>query len=555
MNAGARTGPEARGRAWRRPRWGLWAGLLALLGLLHWGGPPALIKLGLGRAAQSGQPGWLLLSAPGGAPAWAPPGRPLPNPAGGTLVAYALWRAPQSGEYAFNLTGSPPPHLVGLSLGLDGQPVASLEEDRRGQVRLELGAGPHLLRLEVADRGKGQGWGQVQVYAPGEPSADLLAQDGPRSPPAAGIEAWWRLLWWLGDPALAGGLASLATMLLVLLPLCLAGGWRGLAAWVGIILLPALLLAGPPQRTPFLGGPLIKKLQDERPAYVVIGNSLAEGSVHRGLLARLAGGNVFKLTYSGSETTIHYLLFKHVLLASGTRPRVTFIFTQDNSLTNPHLMVFPKAFATLSPQGRDPLVERLVFGGMSPSRALDQALGRVFRVRAYQDQWSQAVPGLALELAQAGAVALGQPGDVKLRKHANSRFGLERLRQRPEGNGGQRPDRWETPYDPEQYLDFDQVLGASFLPHFITLARERGLKLVFVRMPHRPGPEGPSPQDPRLERYVGRLADYLRAQGMGFHDFTGDPGLPQAMFLEDDHIADAEGFTRLFYERLREVFP
>jgi hypothetical protein len=68
-------------------------------------------------------------------------------------------------------------------------------------------------------------------------------------------------------------------------------------------------------------------------------------------------------------------MFKNLLVASGVRPKFNFILTKDNSLTNPHLMVFPKAFANLPPQGRDPLVDRLVFVDMSPANALALPLG------------------------------------------------------------------------------------------------------------------------------------------------------------------------------------
>lgn len=540
-------GRQAPWPAWLRPRPLAWLVTLALVGALHFLAAPLLLRVVVTPAADADGQGWLLLRGPGpGGQAFAAPDAWLSADQGVALTAYALWMVPRGGTYSLYLKATSPSRLA-----LDGQDLTHLDSQLRGQVDLELSAGPHLLRLE------GTG-GSRALWASGPEGGPANPLDGGhlRPPSPQGIAAWWGLLSVTEDPRLAVLAALAATFLLILLPYGAHRGWPGLAAVVVMIGAPALLLPGPSQQVPFVGGPDLLRLKAENPDYVVIGNSLADGSIDKGAFKELTGGKVSKLIYSGSEATIHYLMFKNILVASGARPKVTFIFTRENDLTNPHLQVMPKAFASLSPTREDdPLVEDLVYGAFPLWERLGRRLERVFEITAYRASINDSLPGLFQTVA--GGLGADQNSEDlrKIRKRANSRFSLERLRQRQAFAPPTGPDRWKSHYEDALYLDFDKVVESSFLPHFLSLAAEHHLRLVFVRVQRRPTAAGPPPQEPQMIRYVQRLRAYLEARGAGFHDFTGDPELTVDYYMADDHILDAARFTRLFCRRLAWALP
>lgn len=524
---------------------------LALLAAGYYFTLPLILKGVMAPGTRPDRQGWSAYytspSSPGNPSTQAlfPPKGSLTTDRGADMIAYGLWFAPKAGTYALNLYAR-----GNCELSLDDQLFLSLEGDTSGQAKLDLEAGPHLLGISLKPIAPKDGSCRLEIFGQDDATKNLLADGGLRSFDPDRMATWLRLGSLSKNALVMVALAYLVTILFVLLPLSLSGGWLSLGAASLIILLPALALPAPPRRVPFIGGPQVSRLQADKPDFAVIGNSYANCSIDSDLLGKLTGGKVEQLIYTGSETTIHYLMFKNILVASGVRPKTTFIFTSDNSLTNPHLMVFPKAFETLCPEGEDALVNELVFGNRPLKEYLRKTLGNAFMVRAYREDIQELVPNLAQRLTKLSELFFSRQQSEKIRKHVNKRFDLDRLRARANLASAVEPDRWNDDYDYDQYLDFDRVVGTSFLPHIISLAHEHQLRLVFVRIQRRPSLDGPPPQDPRLVRYVERLRAYLQERGVGFHDFTGDPELTVDLYMEDDHIADAERFTKLFCRRL-----
>src|SRR5262249_19181325 len=89
--------------------------------------------------------------------------------------------------------------------------------------------------------------------------------------------------------------------------------------------------------------------------------------------------------------------------------------------------------------------------------------------------------------------------------------------------------------DPE--ADFGAHIKASALPLFVSLAREHGLRLCFVRVLRRPVNGAPPSESPRLQKYVADLAAYLRANRVAFIDDRDDPALARLAYADGDHIA------------------
>jgi hypothetical protein len=105
--------------------------------------------------------------------------------------------------------------------------------------------------------------------------------------------------------------------------------------------------------------------------------------------------------------------------------------------------------------------------------------------------------------------------------------------------------------------DFDSYVDRSVLPLMLRDAREAGITLCFVRVQRRPIGNQPPHQSRALTAYIRDLRQYIEGSGGIFHDDTGDPNLPLAMYEDGDHVrADWRvRYTENLYERVRTRLP
>ena len=114
----------------------------------------------------------------------------------------------------------------------------------------------------------------------------------------------------------------------------------------------------------------------------------------------------------------------------------------------------------------------------------------------------------------------------------------------------------DMPVASETALDFDRRLPKSVLPEIIRLSRLSGIRVAFVRVQRRPGPDGPPVESPALQRYMIRLAAWLTENGAYFHDDWGDPEQPLRIYEDGDHISRTyrDFYTELFFRKNRGLF-
>ena len=98
----------------------------------------------------------------------------------------------------------------------------------------------------------------------------------------------------------------------------------------------------------------------------------------------------------------------------------------------------------------------------------------------------------------------------------------------------------DLPVSAESMLDFDAQVGRSLLPELIRMGREHGIQLGFIRVQRRPTETGPPEQSIALTAYLGKLQQYLAANGAYYHDDTGDPAQPLAIYADGDHLKAEE---------------
>jgi hypothetical protein len=207
-------------------------------------------------------------------------------------------------------------------------------------------------------------------------------------------------------------------------------------------------------------------------------------------------------------------------------------------LTEPALRASGKYRRELEEMMRDdePVVEKLLAQGDASARG--GWLGRLYPVQERQTAVREAIEERLLRIA---GFTMSRDG---LRGRMNEVFDIANLR-----SGA--PSDLASPEEQEVEV-FDPSPEASFLPHLVTLARQHGLRLCFVRVKRASGR-----QPEWLGRYVADLRAYLENNGAVFYDETGDDAITPEMYSDGDHIARKfrPQVTERFYSQIRPLLP
>jgi hypothetical protein len=344
------------------------------------------------------------------------------------------------------------------------------------------------------------------------------------------------------DQSRTGGIAQLCA--LIALMLLVPFGLRVLnARFAGPALPPSYLpsLEGPRQRGPFDRDP-IEQLAELKPAYVVIGDSMAGTRVHTTRLAELTGRPAAPLLQAGSGSVYWYLALKNWVIASGVRPRVVFIFFRDTNLTDVMFRLdegFRWNIDRVASE-QEPEVDAVIAARTGALRhrfrsAVDAAYG-ADRARLWL------LPGLPDRLARAVVPSRRQRAGFI--RDMNARFDFMHVRPFEAADLAEAVDR---------EADFGRYVDRSVLPLMLRDAKATGMTLCFVRVQRRPIGNRPPEQSRALQNYIARLRTYIESNGGIFHDDTGDPNLPLEMYEDGDHVNEAwrPRYTENLYQRLR----
>jgi hypothetical protein len=322
-------------------------------------------------------------------------------------------------------------------------------------------------------------------------------------------------------------------LLIVLLPVTLAVMaavpllLRGAQAHSAQNVVPSYLPALEParQRLPSKTGP-IEDLKYLDATWVFIGDSIPGTRVDHHRFAEL---NDYEATAvllrPGTGPAYWYLAFKNWVVASGVKPRLTFIYFRDYNLTDTMFRLSDQYRWSLDEVARDTepalnaAVAARVQGSWARARARVVRSYNADRVRDWLEPALRRWP--ALLVAPAGASA-------SLPDRVNERFHLDKLRPFQAADM-EAADRAQA--------DFERMLPSSILPPLVRLAKSSNLQICFVRARRRPNDDGsPPPQPDYLRRYVADLSAWLRSQGMLFIDDTPDDRLTLDLYEDGDHM-------------------
>lgn len=337
------------------------------------------------------------------------------------------------------------------------------------------------------------------------------------------------------------------TLAIVLVALILPLAWHPVMAVLSRTpvepsYLPALESAR--ERVAFRPEP-IDELRYMQPDYVFIGDSMLGTRIDPAYLGGLTGQQVALLARAGTGPAYWYLAFKNYLIASGVKPRAVFFFFRDLNMTDPLFRL------------TGPFRWSIDEVALEHEPALNDVIAS--RTRGTWFRVHQAV-NAAYNVDRANAWLDRQLYDwpVRLwtRAEAQRRAWLDALNFDVMGIDKLRPmDDADIAAAEEAEADFARNMPRSVLPLIIDLAREHGLTVGFVRVQRRPVDNRPPVQSPRLEQYVRDFRAYVEAEGMLFHDDTGDPQQTLAMYEDGDHVGreHRQRYTRIFWVHMNRL--
>jgi hypothetical protein len=310
----------------------------------------------------------------------------------------------------------------------------------------------------------------------------------------------------------------------------------------GLGYLPALEISR--HHRPFNTQP-IENLRYGKPAWVFIGDSMMGTRIDPVYLGEVSSTHdeiVSFLFHPATGPAWWYLSFKNHLVASGITPRAVFVFFRDTNLTDTLFRLDSLYGNALDEAAHEiePDLNRIV----GARRAGMWAAVHTAAVRAYETDVATGWMEPAIRRWFVDWRFPDSASRARFDQTLNERFDLANLRS----------DVAADLAGANESADFARDLPTSVLPLMLTLAKEHGIQLCFVRVQRRPHGATPPAQSENLQRYVRELKAWLESNGALFHDDWGDPELPESIYADGDHVRDRRHYTAVFRKRLDPLF-
>jgi hypothetical protein len=268
-------------------------------------------------------------------------------------------------------------------------------------------------------------------------------------------------------------------------------------------------------------------LREAQLEFLIIGDSMAGIRVDPRHLSRVTGRSVAGLFQQGAPVAFWYLQLKNLVIGNGLQKvRGVVFFFRDDQLTTQVEVNGP----VLDRVARDsePELDRVLaahrLGVFSDVHRTARTVYQFDLTRVWlEPRLLRAPSAFAI---RASADTTQTPQDM-LNAVNTEVFALDKLR---------KFEAADLPQAQEEFLDFDVQVNRSLLPELIRLAESANIRLAFVRVQRRPGPNGPPEQSAALARYIEDLRAYVTARGASFHDDHGDPDQPLSVYADGDHL-------------------
>lgn len=312
--------------------------------------------------------------------------------------------------------------------------------------------------------------------------------------------------------------------------------------------IPLAMPADPVLRTVPFDQEHFDKIARRRPEVVLIGNSMLNTRISKGLFYDLTAPNAsYFLAEGGTRSTVWWFMLKNIVGSLKVPPKVVFIFYRDYDFTSPGLRL----------DGRNLDVARS-FMRPEDELLLAEARNTVENTAPWLDFYvpdqmtldmRRRLSNLAID---TGAIGQGNDGDSNLQENLNNLFNFDNLRADASDAGAAAND-----IVPDDSRVFSADPADNFLGLFNDFARQRGIRLVFYRVKRRPDAWNRVTQDADLTAYTKAFREWAESQGHALVDETDDPRLLLSMYHDGDHLARAamDEYTRMFVDRIRPLLP
>jgi hypothetical protein len=278
---------------------------------------------------------------------------------------------------------------------------------------------------------------------------------------------------------------------------------------------------------------IIDDLRTAQPAWIFIGDSMLGTRLDARHLAEISTDGTDRahtIMVPGSGPAWWFLAFKNLVVASGVKPRCTFIFFRDTNLTDTLFRLETQYGRELDMVAGDsePELDRLIaLRRRGPWARIYTAVNRAYEIDIARSWMDPAIRGW---------LTRAQP-------EMDRYFGLNHLR----GDVASDMTAVEEPA-------FARDLPSSILPDLLRLANEHQQHVCFVRVQRRPVNNKPPDESPALGRYVADLEAWVEANGAVFRDDTGDPEMTLDLYEDGDHIENRRRYTEILRKRLDSIF-
>jgi hypothetical protein len=316
-----------------------------------------------------------------------------------------------------------------------------------------------------------------------------------------------------------------------------------LVFFCGIVLLGAVLLVRPfTAKTERFDASTLKRIQARQPDFVFIGDSLLGYSIEPAVLEQAIGGRKIELLWhGGAASAAWYLYLKNFVVGAGVHPRRLFIFIHDTALTDPRFRTTGKYAQELQRLCRsdEPLFRELTKPTRQQLWWFPRLVATLFPADSNRAHYQEKADRLFRRL-----VARNRNAARELETRANQTFDVANVRAD------------EPVVTAEGEKPFENIVGTSFLPPILALARDSNLPITFVRPKKRPGADAEFDAKPVVRAYYSALRQYLSPTGCDLVDLTNDQAITADMFADSVHIAaPARGrYTKHFAEILTDHF-
>ena len=288
----------------------------------------------------------------------------------------------------------------------------------------------------------------------------------------------------------------------------------------------------------------LQYIEENHPQLVMIGDSTLGASIEAETLAQLTGKSVYSIGIPGSASALWYLVFKSNVAEASPPPEYVLIVFRDTILTAPGYRVHGSYFDLLDEYAEwneSLVIQRSFTNFMNPLEIQTEKYFPLYvfradirkeidaRIRYFTPPMfgcNEDCTDLALGEIFAGA-ELEPKALVDALGAAESYL-----------------------YTPDQ-LDFETQIDRSYLPEIIRKAKEKNIKLIFVRVKVLG-----RPVTPQLDAYISALTDYLHQNDAILLDYGNDPRLTSDLYYDSIHISDTGRpvFTPMLADDLNKIF-